>query len=207
MLLLATIAVTALPAAAAPADPRVTAAVQAWKTEPLYVDPEFAAVADVQPMLEVIRGAKVPVYVAVAPTGEWFAEKGDAALLAGWLAHANAKPGLYVVMDRNITSGVEHELAAYAPGRAWARDSDQALSAQLSEYLADVRVGDRYDAEPARTTPYKREPRPEPEPERFTIGKAIGNGVGGGVLGLLGGALLAGVVVAVAALTGRGGKS
>jgi predicted lipid-binding transport protein (Tim44 family) len=79
----------------------------------------------------------------------------------------------------------------------------------VSKYLDDVKVGDRYEAEPARTTPLPpREDRPS-EPERFTVGKAIGNGVGGALIGLLGGALLAGVVLGVAALVARrvGGRS
>lgn len=182
---------------------------KAWQTEPLYVDPEFASLTDVQPMLEKIRAAKVPVYVAVLPTGEWFLEKGDTGLLAGWLATANDKPGVYIVMEGSTTHGVEHEIAASAPGQSWAEDSDQPMSSQLGDYLDDVRADDRYDAEPARTTPYKPRAEPEPEPERFTPGKAIGNGLGGGMLGLVGGAILAGVVLAAAALVGgrRGGRS
>ncbi|MFK4083056.1 hypothetical protein ACI2LF_03040 [Kribbella sp. NPDC020789] len=212
MLLAATIAVLAGPLAAsagAPADPRITAAVRAWATEPLYVDPEFAAIADEEPMLTAIRAAKVPTFVAVVPTGEWFQEKGDADLLAGWLAAANGKPGLYVVMDGSTTHAVEHQLAASAAGRTWAKDLKQPLSSQLSDYLAEVRVGDRYTAKPARTTPYRPEPRPPVEPERFTVGKAIGVGFAGGLVGMIGGGLLAGVVVAVAAVVsgGRGGKS
>ncbi|MET7278331.1 hypothetical protein ABZS29_08885 [Kribbella sp. NPDC005582] len=213
MLLAATIAVLAVPlaaSAAVPADPRITAAVRAWATEPLYVDPDFAAIADEEPMLAAIRAAKVPTFVAVVPTGDWFQEKGDADLLAGWLATANNKPGLYIVMDGSTMDAVEHQLAASAVGNTWARDSNQPLSDQLSNYLAKVRVGDDYPAEPARTTPYQpAAPRPAAAPERVGVGKAIGVGVAGGLVGLIGGGLLAGVVLAVAAIvsSGRGGKS
>lgn len=210
MLLLATAAALGLPCAASaavPVDPRITAAVRAWQTQPLYVDPDFASLADVQPMLEQIRSAKVPVYVAVVPTGEWFLENGDTELLAGWLAATNKKPGIYIVMDRYTTHGVEHEIAAYASGQSWAKDSDQTMSSQLADYLADVRVDDRYDPKPARTTPYKPRPVRESEPERFTVGKAIGNGLGGGLLGLTGGVILAGMVLGASALVGRGGRS
>ena len=45
-------------------------------------------------MLAAIRSSTgCPMFVAVVPTGEWFQEKGDAMLLAGWLAAANNKPG------------------------------------------------------------------------------------------------------------------
>lgn len=212
MLLVATIAALVVPVAASaevPTDPRITAAVRAWATEPLYVDPEFSGAADKDPMLAAIRASKVPTFVAVVPTGKWFQEKGDTDLLAGWLAVANGKPGLYIVMEGTTMHAVEHQLAASAVGRTWARDSKQPLSGQLSDYLAEVRVGDQYKPKPARITPYQPKPRPEVEPERFTVGKAIGNGIGGGLLGLLGGGLLAGVVIAVAAVVsgGRGGKS
>lgn len=204
-MLLATIGLVCVPAVAVgavPVDPRITAAVRAWKIQPVYVDPEFASLADVQPMLEQIRSAKVPVYVAVVPTGEWFLEKDDPELLAGWLANANDKPGIYLVMDGYSTRGAEHRIAAYAPGSSWAKDPDQTMSSRLADYLADVRVDDRYDAKPARTTPYVPGPEPERKPERFTVGKAIGNGLGGAALGLTGGAILAGVVLGAAALVG-----
>ena len=211
MLLLATmmLSVPLVASAAVPSDPRITAAVEAWRSDPLYVDPDFAAVADQPAMREKVRSAKVPVFVAVLPTGEWFQEKGDAELLAGWLANAHNKPGLYVVMDQYTTYGAEHELAASAAGRTWGRDSKQSMSSRLGEYLDAVRVGDRYDAGPARTTPYEPRPETPSEPERFTVGKAIGSGVGGLVMGLLGGLLLAGVVLGVSALTvrRRGGRS
>ncbi len=160
-------------------------------------------------MLAAIRASKVPTFVAVVPTGDWFQEKGDGMLLAGWLATANDKPGLYIVMDGSTMHGVEHQLAASALGETWARESKQPLGEQLSNYLAKVKVGDDYPAKPARTTPYRPTPRSPAEPERFTVGKAIGIGVGSGLVGLLGGGLLAGVVVAVAAVvsSGRGGKS
>ncbi|GAB2636989.1 hypothetical protein [Kribbella swartbergensis] len=204
LLLVATVWLASGPAwAAVPADPRVTAAVAAWRTQPLYVDPDYESRVNTAELLRTIEAAPVPVYVAVVPTGQWFPEEDDTALLGGWMAAANDKPGLYVVMDGDRTYGVEHEIAARGPEYTWA-DSKETMSSQLAEYLGELEVGDRYAKKPARTEPLP--PRPErtyPE-ERFTVGKAIGNGVGGGVLGLMGGALLAGVVLAVAALVGRG---
>jgi hypothetical protein len=191
--------------AAVPPDPRVTAATAAWATQPLYVDPDYTSLVDATQSAELLReieDAPVPVFVAVVPTGEWFRERDDKALLAGWLAAANAKPGLYLVMDGNTTYGVEHELAAWAPTYTYAQ-AKQSMSGQLSDYLEDVKVDDRYKANPARTEPTTPAPESASEPERFTVGKAIGNGVGGGVLGLLGGALLAGIVLGVAASVGR----
>jgi hypothetical protein len=140
------------------------------------------------------------VYVAVVPTGEWFQEKDDPALLAGWLAAAHQKPGLYVVMDGDTTYGVEHEIAAWAPESSWA-ESKQPMAGQLAAYLDDVVANEQYEAEPARTEPTP--PEPETSAPEFTVGQAIRNGFGGGVLGLLGGALLAGVVLGVAALVAR----
>ncbi|MGW1341762.1 hypothetical protein ACWCOV_11955 [Kribbella sp. NPDC002412] len=191
--------------AAAPADPRVTAAKAAWATSPLYVDPDYAAVVGETQSAELLReinAAPLPVYVAVVPTGEWFEERGDTALLAGWLAAANGKPGLYVVMDGDTTHGVEHEIAAWAPESTWA-EARQSVPGQLAEYLEDVKVDDRYDAKPARTEPTPPRPETTSSDEPFTVGKAIGNGVGGGVLGLMGGASLAAVVLGVAALVAR----
>lgn len=209
LLLLATI-LWAVPSAAwatVPADPRVTAAAAAWATQPLYVDPDYASLVDATQTAELLReigAAPVPVYVAVVPTGQWFPEKDDTALLAGWLAAARQKPGLYVVMDGDMTYGVEHRIAAWTidrmPGKA--RES---MSSQLSAFLGKIKVGDQYGAKPARTEPYPPRPEPTYPAERFTVGKAIGNGAGGGVLGLLAGALLAGVVLGVAALVARRG--
>jgi len=211
LLLIATIIALgpALPAAAAqPADPRIAAAVAAWSTGPLYVDPDFASIVDEAPLLQAIATAKVRVYVAVVPTGKWFPEQGDTALLAGWLAAGNHQPGLYVVMDGDTTYGVAHEIAARAASSTWA-EPKQAMSGQLSDYLGELRVGDRYQPEPARTEPLPPEPERTYPKERFTVGKAIGNGAGGGVLGLLGGALLAGLVLGVAAIVAgrREGRS
>jgi hypothetical protein len=191
--------------AAIPSDPRVTAAAAAWATQPLYVDPDYTSLVDATQSAELLRkieDAPVPVFVAVVPTGEWFREQDDKALLAGWLAAANAKPGLYLVMDGNTTYGVEHEIAAWGPSYTYAQ-AKQSLSGQVADYLAEVKVDDRYKAKPARTEPTTPDPESASEPERFTVGKAIGNGVGGSVLGLLGGALLAGIVVAIAASVGR----
>ena len=191
--------------AAVPSDPRVTAATGAWATQPLYVDPDYTSLVDATQSAELLReieAAPVPVFVAVVPTGEWFQEEGDTELLAGWLAAAHDAPGLYVVMDGNTTYGVEHEIAAWAPSSSYGK-ARQSMSGQLSDYLEDLKVDDRYDPKPARTEPTQPYPESPSEPERFTVGKAIGNGVGGGVLGLLGGALLAGIVLGVAAAAGR----
>ncbi|TDD45506.1 hypothetical protein E1263_38515 [Kribbella antibiotica] len=211
LLLMATIVALWMPSAAmaaVPADPRITAAITAWAVTPLYVDPDYASLADTDAMLGEIRSAPVPVYVAVLPTGAWFQEKGDTALLAGWLAHANAKPGLYVVMDENTSYGVEHEIHAYS-ARSTYSTGKQSMSGQLSDYLDTVKVNDRYDADPARATPQSAEPRSTSAPEEESTGDAVRSGFGAGVLGLLGGAVLAGVVLGVAALVAskRGGSS
>jgi hypothetical protein len=205
LLLVATIFAVGVPSAAwaaIPADPRITAATKAWSTRPLYVDPDFAAVADGNQLLRVIEAAPVPVYVAAVPTGQWFREKGDTTLLAGWLAASNGKPGVYVVMDGDSTYGVAHEVAAYAPDSSLG-DPDQTMSSQLADYLGKLKVSDKYEAEPARTEPDPPIPASSYPEERFTVGKAIGSGAGGGVLGLLGGALLAGIVLGVAAIVAR----
>jgi hypothetical protein len=205
LLLLATIWLGSSPAwAAVPTDPRVTAAAAAWQTQPLYVDPDHASRVDTTELLRTIEGAPVPVYVAVVPTGEWFSEKGDTALLGGWLAAANDKPGLYVVMDGDRTYGVEHEIAARGPGYTWA-NAKETMSSQLAEYLGELEVADRYTKKPARTEPLPPRPERTYPPERFTVGKAIGNGLGGAALGLMGGALLAGVVLVVAMFARAGG--
>ena len=207
LLLLATILwlVPSASWAAVPSDPRVTAAAAAWATQPLYVDPDFTSLVDATQSAELLReieAAPVPVYVAVVPTGEWFPEQGDTALLAGWLAAAHQTPGLYVVMDGDTTYGVEHEIAARGRASTYA-DSRNTLSSQLAEYLEDLEVSDQFPTEPARTEPTPPVPETTYPEERFTVGKAIGNGAGGGVLGLLGGSLLAGVVLGMAALVAR----
>jgi hypothetical protein len=192
--------------AAVPQDPRITAATAAWATQPLYVDPDYTSLVEATQSAEMLRrmeAAPVPVYVAVVPHGEWFREGGDTEMLAGWLAAANGEPGLYVVMDGTATYGVEHEIAAYAPSWDYAT-SKQSMSGQLSDYLDDVEKDDRYNAKPARTEPLPPRPTTRSEPEPFTTRDAIGNGVGGGVIGLMGGAVLAGVVLGVAAMVSRG---
>jgi hypothetical protein len=196
--------------AAIPSDPRVTAATGAWRTQPLYVDPHYSSLVDASQEAEMLReaaDAPVPVYVAVVPSGEWFQEKGDTELLAGWLAAANGRPGLYVVMDGYTTYGVEHQIAAVTIDRMSGKVRES-MSSQLSAFLGKIKVGDQYKAKPARTKPYPPRPEPTYPKERFTVGKAIGNGVGGALLGLLGGTMLAGVVLAVAALVPgrRGGR-
>lgn len=198
--------VPSVASAAVPVDPRIEAAVAAWETEPLYVDPRYSSLLKPEDseLVSKIRAAKVPVYVAVLPTGAWFQEKGDTALLAGWLATANGKPGFYLVMDGFMTEGVKHNIAAWGPRSSYG-EHDLSLTAQLEKYLSKVEIGERYASNPARTTP--EPPRPErtyPE-EKFTVGKAIGNGAAGLALGLPGGALLAGVVLGVAALVARRG--
>ncbi|MFI5691202.1 hypothetical protein ACIA58_05145 [Kribbella sp. NPDC051586] len=203
LLLLATVfALTGTARAATPTDPRVAAATAAWAKQGLYVDPDFVSIADGNEMLRVISAAKMPVYVAVVPTGDWFPEKDDATLLAGRLAAANGKPGVYVVMDGDTTYGVAHEVAAYAPDDTW-REKDETLSAQLSAYLSNVELDARYSPEPARTEPVPTEPESSYPDERFTVGKAIGNGLGGGALGMIGGGILAGLVLIVAAIAAR----
>jgi hypothetical protein len=203
LLLLATaLAMTGTAWAATPTDPRIAAATAAWTKQGLYVDPDFISIADGNEMLRMIAAAKMPVFVAVVPTGGWFPEKDDATLLAGRLAAANGKPGVYVVMDGETTYGVAHELAAYAPDSTW-RVKDETLSAQLSKYLDDVELNPRYSPEPARTEPMPTEPASSYPEEKFTIGKAIGNGLGGGALGMIGGGILAGFVLIVAAIAAR----
>jgi len=135
LLLVATVwLLTGTASATTPADPRITAAVAAWATQPLYVDPDYSSVADRAETLQVISGAKVPVYVAVVPFGEWFPEQGDIPMLAGRMAAANGKPGLYVVMDGDRSYGAAHQLGVYAPSWTYA-ERDESLSKQLSEYL------------------------------------------------------------------------
>lgn len=189
-----------------PTDPRVTAAVASWKTDSVYVDPQYAGIVNehLPAMRDRIGKSSMAVFVAVVPSGSWFQEKGDVALLAGWLATANAKPGLYLVMDGDNTTGVEHLVHASGPGHTYA-GSRESIAQQLTEYLDAVRLSDRYDAEPARTEPLPPREEPTYVREKFTVGKAIGNGVGGVVFGLFGGALLAGCVLVLAALVARRG--
>jgi hypothetical protein len=189
-----------------PADPRVTAAVAAWKSQPVYVDPQYASITDehLPAMLDRIGKSSLPVFVAVIPNGAWFQEKGDTELLAGWLATANAKPGIYLVMDGDYTTGVEHLVRAAGPGRTYG-DSRESIAQQLSAHLDAVRLSERYDAEPARTEPLPPREAPTYTREKFTAGKAIGNGIGGAMLGLFGGAALAACVLGLAALVARRG--
>ncbi|GAB3828225.1 hypothetical protein [Kribbella italica] len=194
-----------------PADPRITAAVTAWKDQPVYVDPQYAEEVDaaqVEKMVARIATSPVPVFVAVVPSGAWFQEKGDEALLAGWMAAANGKPGMYLVIGDSVTTGVDHLVKASGPGRVYGTSAKDP-SAQVIEYVDKIRLSERYEAEPARTTPLPPREERRSEPERFTVGKAIGNGLGGAMLGLMGGAVLAGVVLGVAALVARrgGGRS
>jgi hypothetical protein len=211
MLLLAVVAlVVSLPSTASakiPADPRVTAAVAAWKSQPLYVDPQYLSVVgdQSQSMIDRIRQSALPVFVAVIPSGAWFQEKGDTEMLAGWLAAANGKPGIYLVMDGGSTFGAEHLVRAYGPTHTYADSRKHSMTEQLSAYLERIRERDGYEPKAARTEPLPpREERTYPQ-ERFTAGKAIGNGVGGLLLGLLGGALVAGCVLGLAAMVARRG--
>ncbi|HWD84005.1 MAG TPA: hypothetical protein VG497_34120 [Kribbella sp.] len=202
LLLAATLVLlTGTGAAWAADDPRVSGAVAAWAHEPLYVDPDFASIADGNEMLRVISSAKVPVFVAVVPTGEWFPEQGDTELLAGRMAAANGKPGVYVVMDGDRTYGVANQVAADAP--SWTSpDGEESLSQQLREYLDGVEPTKYSTPEPARTTPTPTPVRDSSysDDDRFTVGKAIGNGLGGTVVGLMGGGVLGGIVLIVAAI-------
>jgi hypothetical protein len=188
--------------AAPPADSRITDAVKAWSAGPLYVDPDFESVADRNEMLKVVSAAKVPVYVAVVPTGTWFPEQGDTELLAGRMAAANGKPGVYVVMNNERTYGVAHLFSAYMPTWTYP-DGEEPLSRQLTEYLDGVEATRGSSPEPARTEPLPPESEPTYPDEKFTVGKAIGNGLGGMALGVMGGGILGGFVLIVAAIAAR----
>lgn len=201
LLLVATVfALTGSAQAATPADSRIAAAVATWAERPLYVDPDFISVTDSAETLRVISGAKHPVFVAVVPSGEWFPEKGDTKLLAGRLAAANGKPGLYVVMDGSRTDGVAHQLGVSTPSWTYG-DYEEALSKQLTEYLDGVKESTYSTPEPARTEPLPPDPEDSSprKPEKFTVGTAIGHGAGGVVIGLICGALLGVIVLTVAA--------
>ncbi|GAA1548175.1 hypothetical protein GCM10009804_00640 [Kribbella hippodromi] len=208
LLVVTVFALTGTAQAATPADPRITDAVAAWKTSGLYVDPDFVSIADRDETLKVIAGAKLPVYVAVLPTGRWFPEKDDTDLLAGRLAAANGKPGVYVVMDGYSSHGAANNVAARAYGSTYSK-KDQALSSQLQAYLDTVEQDARDQPRPARSEPYPERPESSYPEEKFTVGKAIGNGGGGAVLGLMGGGILGGLVLLVAAMTSgrREGKA
>jgi hypothetical protein len=212
MLLLAAVALlvsvpSAASAATVPTDPRITAAVAAWKNRPVYVDPQYTSVAgddQVDAMSDRIRSTELPVFVAVVSSGDWFQEKGDAQLLAGWLAHANGKPGIYLVMDGDTTYGATHLVRADGPTYTYAR-REESMDKQLSGYLNTVRVADRYEPAAARTKPHPPTPERTYTREPFTVGKAIAHGFGGLLLGLFGGALVAGCVLGLAALVARRG--
>ncbi|MFF0265774.1 hypothetical protein [Kribbella sp. NPDC004536] len=198
LLLAATLFLLTSPAWAA-GDPRVDDAVAAWARGPLYVDPDFVSIADSNEMVRVIAAVKVPVFVAVVPTGEWFPEKGDTELLAGRLAAANGKPGVYVVMDGDRTYGVANQVAAYAPDWTYP-DGEESLSRQLREYLDGVGPTKYGTPEPPRTTPTPAPESSSSGDDRFTAGKAIGNGLGGTAVGMIGGGVLGGIVLIVAAV-------
>jgi len=199
-----------LPAAAAdvPSDPRMTAAVAAWKNTPLYVDPQYSSV-DTKGVVERLASEKVPTYVALLPTGPWFQEKGDTMRLAGWLAVSNGKPGLYLVVDGYTVVGAAHLVAASTPSSAYATRSET-VAGQVGEYLDAVEFSDQYDKEPARTAALPPAPGASysTDQDRFTVKSAIGNSLGGLTLGLLGGALLALPVLGLASLVAhrRGGR-
>jgi hypothetical protein len=183
---------------AVPADPRIIAAVAAWKTSPLYVDRLFAGSLGERDgaLRSRIAGMPVPVYVALVPHGEWFAEKSDAVRLAGWLATANGKPGVYVVVNRTDASGAAHLVRTYAPSRVY-QVADYDPPSQLDAYLSAIEVNDRYAAEPARTEALPPEPERSYVPEKFTVEKALGNGFGGFMIGAVGGVLAAGLLTAL----------
>ena len=201
---------TATPASATDfrSDPRVTAAVAAWKMSPMYVDPLYAgskgfSAEQVQQAVDRIAAAPVPVFVAVLPTGTWFPEKKDTTLLAGRLAATNGKPGIYLVVDDYTTTGVDHLVKAWNPGQTYKNSSDSTVADQVGAHLDAVKLSEEAEAEPARTEPLPDRPERTFEPERFTAGKAIGNGFGGFTLGLMGGAILALPVLGLAALVAR----
>jgi len=189
-----------------PADLRVTAAVAAWKSQPVYVDPQYSVLVgdEVKSMIERIRQAEVPVYVAVVPGGDWFQEKGDTEMLAGWFAHANGKPGVYLVMNGDTTYGAEHLIRGYGPTYTYG-SREESMTQQLSTYLNRVRLSDDEEPVAARVEPLPSRPVRTATPEPFSIGKAIGSGAGGVVIGLFGGGFLAGCVLGVAALVARRG--
>jgi hypothetical protein len=206
---------TATPASATDfrSDPRVTAAVAAWKTSPLYVDPLYAgskgfSAEQVQQAVGRIATAPVPVFVAVLPTGSWFPEKKDAPLLAGWLAATNGKPGIYLVMDGYATIGVDHLVKVRTPGWTYKDSPYSTVAEQVGAFLDAVEPSERADDEPARTAALPEQPEPTYEPERYTAGEAIGTGLAGFTLGLMGGAILALPVLGLAALVAgrRGGR-
>ena len=189
-------------------DPRVVAAVAGWKTNPVYVDPLFAGTdAYTAEVLRQVAGriaeAPVPVYVAALPAGLWFPEKDDDVLLAGWLAAANGKPGIYILLGGQTTSGTAQLVHARTPGTTYARTSRPTAADEVAAFLDGVKVDDRYEARVARTEPLPVEPEPTYEPDRFTLGNAISNGLGGLTLGLLGGGILALPVLGLAALVAR----
>ncbi|NIK55758.1 hypothetical protein [Kribbella shirazensis] len=192
--------------AATPADPRIAGAVAVWAERPLYVDPDFISVTDSAETLRVISGAEFPVFVAVVPSGEWFPEKGDTELLAGRMAAANGKPGVYVVMDGTRTEGVAHQLDVSTPSWTYG-EHDQPLSKQLTEFLDGVEKSRYSTPEPARTEPLPPEPEDSSprKPEKFTVGTAIGHGLGGVFIGLICGAFL-GVIALVVAAQARAQK-
>ena len=189
-------------------DPRVTAAVAAWKTNHVYVDPLFAGSEgfEAEPLGQLadrIAKAPVPVYVAALPTGQWFPEKDDVVRLAGWLAVTNDKPGLYLVLDGHSTSGAAHLVAIGIPRTTYATSSNATAADEVATYLDQVEVGDRYERSAARSEPLPELPERTYEPDRFTPAKAIGNGLGGFTIGLLGGGILALPVLGLAALVAR----
>jgi hypothetical protein len=196
---------TGTASAEVPTDPRITEAVKSWANGPLYIDPEFDSVADRAEMLKAIERAPGPMFVAVVPNGDWFAEKGDTLLLAGWMAAANGKPGTYVVMDDTRTYGVAHETTVRGPGYVYG-EYDEPLSKQLASFVDRMHKSDVGTPKPARTEAVPPRPESDEPDEEFTVGTAIGNGLAGGVLGLMAGGLLGGVVLAVAAFASPRGR-
>ncbi|MFC0624761.1 hypothetical protein [Kribbella deserti] len=188
-------------AAEVPPDPRVQAAVKAWKTSPLYIDPinEGAIPTDQKAaLIAEMRAMPVPVFAAVIPNGEFFPEGEDTLRLAGWLATVNGKPGIYVVVDSSAR-GVAHLVSANAPSRAWGA-KEYTPGAQLAGYLKEIEPDAGRTPRPARTKamPSYRDSAPRP-PEKFTVGAALGNGFGGLMIGVILGSIvfapLLGVVV------------
>lgn len=195
-----------LPTAAAaevPPDARVEAAVKAWQTSPLYVAPlnEGAIPEDrAAALIARMRAMPVAVYAAVIPYGEYFPEGKDKARLAGWLATANGKPGVYVVVGDEAV-GVAHLVAVDAPERSW-RTKEYTPAGELESYLDQIETDAGETPRPARTKAYPSSPEPPYEPEEFTLGAALANGFGGMALGAIGGVILAGLLLAVVALVG-----
>ena len=140
--------------AALPADPRVTAAVAAWKTELLYVDPlyaEYVGTQDQQMRRADRDRTRRRCSSRSCRPATWFQEKDDTERLAGWLAVTNGKPGMYVVMDGTATTGVAHLVARPRALRHLRGPRRQSWPTNSRSTWNDLKLSDREEAKPART--------------------------------------------------------